>query len=139
ILIGEMRDRETIEIALLAAETGHLVLSTLHTLDAQETINRILAVFEPHQQLQIRMQLAATLASIVCQRLCARKDGKGYVPAVEILLNNARISELIARPDGLSEIRATMEESQTVWGMCTFDQCLMDMIAQDLITYEEAL
>ncbi len=139
ILIGEMRDRETIEIALLAAETGHLVLSTLHTLDAQETINRILAVFEPHQQLQVRMQLAATLSSIVCQRLCARKDGQGYIPAVEILLNNARISELIARPDGLSEIRAAMEESQSVWGMCTFDQSLMDLIAKDFITYEEAL
>ncbi len=139
ILIGEMRDRETIEIALLAAETGHLVLSTLHTLDAQETINRILAVFEPHQQMQMRMQLASTLASIVCQRLCARKDGKGYVPTLEVLINNARISELIARPDGLSEIRAAMEESQAVWGMCTFDQSLMDLIAAEKISYEEAL
>ncbi len=139
ILIGEMRDRETIEIALLAAETGHLVLSTLHTLDAQETINRVLAAFEPHQQLQVRMQLASTLSAIVCQRLCARKDGKGYVPAVEVMINNARISELIARPEGLSEIRAAMEESQTVWGMCTFDQCLMELIAKDMISYEEAL
>lgn len=139
ILIGEMRDRETMEIALLAAETGHLVLSTLHTLDAQETINRILASFEPHQQQQIRIQLASVLAAVVSQRLCVRKDGTGYVPALEIMLNNARISELIIDPARFFEIRRAIEESQAAWGMCTFDQSLMDLLTRDVITYEEAL
>jgi twitching motility protein PilT len=139
ILIGEMRDRETIEIALLAAETGHLVLSTLHTLDSQETINRILAAFEPHQQLQIRMQLASVLNSIVSQRLCTTKDSSGYVPAVEILLNNARIAEMIVDPMRTAEIRKAIEEGQAAWGMCTFDQSLMALLASDTITYEEAL
>ncbi len=139
ILIGEMRDRETIEIALLAAETGHLVLSTLHTLDAQETINRVLGAFEPHQQPQIRLQLASTLTAIVSQRLCTRKDGKGYIPALEIMINNARVADLIADPARTAEIRKVMEESQSVWNMCTFDQSLMHLISRDLISYEEAL
>lgn len=139
ILIGEMRDKETIEIAILAAETGHLVLSTLHTLDTQETINRILAAFEPYQQTQIRMQLASVLNAVVGQRLCSRKDESGYVPALEIMLNNARIAELIVDPTRTIEIRKAIEESQTAWGMCTFDQSLMNLLSQDVITYEEAL
>jgi len=139
ILIGEMRDRETMEIALLAAETGHLVFSTLHTNDAQETINRVLGAFEPQQQTQVRLQLASTLTAIICQRLCVRKDGKGYIPALEIMINNARISELIADGKRTHEITKVMEESQTVWQMTTFDQSLMRMIDRDLITYEEAL
>jgi twitching motility protein PilT len=139
ILIGEMRDRETIEIALLAAETGHLVLSTLHTLDASETINRVLAAFEPHHQTQIRLQMASVLNAIVSQRLCTRKDGNGYVPAMEIMINNARIAELIADPMRSVEIHKAIEESQAAWGMCSFDQSLMDLLAKDLITYEEAL
>lgn len=139
ILIGEMRDRETMEIALLAAETGHLVLSTLHTLDAAETINRILAAFEPHQQSQVRLQLASVLSAIVSQRLCRKKDGDGHYPALEIMLNNARISELIADPERTVEIRKAIEESQAAWGMCTFDQNLMELISKDIITYEEAL
>lgn len=139
ILIGEMRDRETIEIALLAAETGHLVLSTLHTLDAQETINRILAAFEPHQQIQVRLQLASVLSAIVSQRLCTTKNDDGYVPAMEIMLNNARIAEMIADPKRTSEIRNAIEESQMAWGMCSFDQSLMDLLGKDIISYEEAL
>lgn len=139
ILIGEMRDRETMEIALLAAETGHLVFSTLHTLDSQETINRILAAFEPHQQGQIRLQLASVLTAVISQRLCTRKDGTGYIPAMEIMINNSRISELIADPARTVEIRKAIEESQSVWKMCTFDQSLMDLISHDIITYEEAL
>jgi twitching motility protein PilT len=139
ILIGEMRDKETIEIALLAAETGHLVFSTLHTLDAQETINRVLSAFEPHHQTQIRLQLASVLTAIISQRLCVRKDGKGYVPALEILINNARISEIIAEGKRTSEIRKVMEESQSVWNMTTFDQSLMRLIEKDQITYDEAL
>src|ERR671937_1613872 len=93
ILVGEMRDLETIETALTAAETGHLVLSTLHTLDATETISRIISVFPPHQQKQIRLQLASVLKSVISQRLEARADGKGRVAAVEILKNTARVRE----------------------------------------------
>lgn len=139
ILIGEMRDRETIEIALLAAETGHLVLSTLHTLDTQETINRILAAFEPYQQTQIRMQLASVLNAVVGQRLCTRKDETGYVPALEIMINNSRIAELIVDPARTAEMRTAIEEGQSAWGMCTFDQSLMNLLAREVITYEEAL
>ena len=97
ILIGEMRDRETIEIAMTAAETGHLVLSTLHTMDAVESINRVVGAFDMHQQEQIRMQLASTLRAVVSQRLAKRKDGQGFVPAVEILINNPRVRELIEK------------------------------------------
>lgn len=139
ILIGEMRDRETIEIALMAAETGHLVLSTLHTQDTQESINRILAAFDPSHQQQIRLQLASVLTAIVSQRLCNLKDGSGYTPVTEIMINNIRIAESIADPARTQDIRKIIEESQAAWGMCTFDQNLMELISKDLITYEEAL
>src|SRR5688572_11622326 len=95
ILVGEMRDLETVETALLAAETGHLVLSTLHTLDATETISRVVSVFPPHQQRQVRLQLGATLRAIVCQRLVPTKDGRGRVAALEIMRMTPRIRELI--------------------------------------------
>jgi twitching motility protein PilT len=139
ILIGEMRDRETIENALLAAETGHLVLSTLHTLDATETINRILATFEATQQGQVRLQLGAVLDAVISQRLCRRKDGHGMVPACEILMNNARIREMIEDPAKTSEIAQAIEEGQVAWGMQSFDQSLMELLNKDLISYEEAL
>lgn len=139
ILIGEMRDRETIEIALLAAETGHLVISTLHTTDAQETINRVLSSFEPHQQYQVRLQLAAVLKSVVSQRLCQRKNGQGYVPALEVLMNNKRVADCIADPERTHELRSIMEESKSVWGMTTFDQSLLEMVHEEKISYEEAL
>ena len=138
ILIGEMRDRETIEIALLAAETGHLVLSSLHTLDAQETVNRILAAFEPHQQLQVRMQLANVLKAVVSQRLGRKKDKTGFIPVVEILLNNPRIQELIGDPARTKEIQNVIEESAS-WGMQTFDKHLLELVAKNIIDYEEAL
>jgi len=105
VLVGEMRDFETIETALLAAETGHLVLSTLHTLDATETINRIVAVFPPYQQKQVRLQLASVLKGVISQRLVPRADGKGRVPAVEVLVNTARIRECIEDKDRTKEIR----------------------------------
>ncbi len=139
ILIGEMRDKETIEIALQAAETGHLVLSTLHTLDAQETINRILAAFEPHHQAQIRLQMATVLRAVLSQRLCRLKEGKGYIPALEVLINNARVAECIAEPSRTAELRTIMEEGRSAWSMSTFDQSLMDLVHADMITYEEAL
>lgn len=139
ILIGEMRDKETIETAILAAETGHLVLSTLHTLDATETINRILATFDAAQQPQIRLQLAATLKAVVSQRLCRRKDSTGLVPAVEVMINSGRVRELIEDPAQTQHIQQSIEEGQSAWGMQSFDQSLMELLNKDLITYEEAL
>ncbi len=139
IVIGEMRDRETIETALLAAETGHLVLSTLHTIDATETINRILAGFDSGQQSQVRLQLGAVLKAVVSQRLCRRQDGKGMVPAVEILVNNPRIRELIEDPEQTAEIQLAIEEGQAAWGMQSFDQSLMELMSRGLVSYNEAL
>lgn len=139
ILIGEMRDHETIEIALTAAETGHLVLSTLHTMDAQETINRILGTFEPHEQDQVRRQLSGVLKAVISQRLARRKDKTGFVPAVEILVTNQRVREMIEDPEKTNEIRNAIEESRDTYGMISFDQSLMDLLSQDLIDYDEAL
>ncbi len=139
ILVGEMRDYETIETALVAAETGHLVLSTLHTLDAAETINRIITVFPPYQQKQIRLQLSAILKAIISQRLVMRTDGEGRVPAVEILLNTARIREYIEDKEKTKKIRDAIAEGFTTYGMQTFDQSLMGLYRKDLITLDEAM
>jgi twitching motility protein PilT len=139
ILVGEMRDLETIETALLAAETGHLVMSTLHTLDATETVNRIIAVFPPFQQKQIRMQLGAVLKSIICQRLMPRADGHGRVAALEILINTPRVRELIEDKDRTKELADAISQGNISYGMQTFDQALMGLLKQNLITYDEAL
>ncbi len=139
ILVGEMRDLETIETALLAAETGHLVLSTLHTLDAQETINRILTIFPANQHNQVRYQLAQVLKAVISQRLVPRADGKGRVPAQEILIVTSRIRELISNPAKTMEIRTAIEEGHLHYGMQTFDQCLFSLYNRGLITYDEAL
>ncbi len=139
ILIGEMRDRETIEIAMVAAETGHLVLSTLHTFDAQESINRILTAFEPYQQEQIRLQLASVLKAVISQRLARRKDKQGFVPAVEVLLVNARAREMIEDPHKTKDLKSVIEESKDIMGMQSFDQSLFDLLAHELVEYDEAL
>jgi twitching motility protein PilT len=139
IFIGEMRDRETMEIALIAAETGHLVFSTLHTLDAPETINRILSTFESARHAQLRLQMGSTVRAIISQRLCRRKDGSGFVPAVEILVNNARVREMIEDPQKTSMLHDAIEEGQTAWGMQSFDQSLMELLDQGTITMDEAL
>jgi twitching motility protein PilT len=139
ILVGEMRDLETISTALHAAETGHLVFSTLHTLDAVETINRIISVFPPPEQKQIRMQLAATLRSVVSQRLVKRADGAGRVPAVEVLISTAFVRECIMTPEKTRMIRETIALGTSQYGMQTFDQSLYDLFQQGLITYETAL
>jgi twitching motility protein PilT len=139
ILVGEMRDLETIETALLAAETGHLVMSTLHTLDATETINRIISVFPPYQQKQVRMQLGAVLKSIVSQRLLPRSDTKGRVAALEILIATARVRELIEDKDRTKEIPDAIAQGHIAYGMQTFDQALMGLLKRNLISYEEAL
>jgi len=139
ILVGEMRDLETIETALTAAETGHLVLSTLHTLDATETIARIVSAFPPHQQKQVRLQLGSVLRAVVSQRLVPRADGKGRVAAVEVLVANSRIREMIEDKDRTKEITQAISQSFTTYGMQTFDQSLMGLFKQNLIAYEEAL
>jgi twitching motility protein PilT len=139
ILVGEMRDYETIETALTAAETGHLVLSTLHTVDAQETINRIVGVFPPYQHRQVRLQLSAILKGVVSQRLVPRADGKGRVPAVEVMVSTARVRELIDDKEKTKLLRDTIQNGYETYGMQTFDQSLMKLLNNDLITYDEAL
>lgn len=139
VLVGEMRDYETIETALLAAETGHLVLSTLHTTDATETINRIISVFPPHQQKQIRIQLAAVLKSIISMRLLPRADGLGRVPAVEVLVATAYIRDCIEQKEKTKLIRDAVAAGTSQYGMQTFDQSLYALYKAGLITLEEAL
>ncbi len=139
ILVGEMRDHETIETALTAAETGHLVLSTLHTLDATESIARIVSAFPPHQQKQVRLQLGSVLRAVVSQRLVPRADGKGRVGAIEVLVCNTRVREMIEDKDRTKEIPTAIAQSYTTYGMQTFDQSLMMLFKQGLITYDEAL
>jgi len=139
ILVGEMRDYETIETALLAAETGHLVLSTLHTLDATETVNRIISVFPPHQQKQIRIQLAAVLKSIVSMRLLPRADGLGRVPAVEVLITTSYIRDCVENKEKTKMIRDAIIQGTSQYGMQTFDQSLYVLYKNGLITLEEAL
>jgi twitching motility protein PilT len=139
VLVGEMRDFETIETALVAAETGHLVLSTLHTVDAAETIHRIISVFPPYQQKQVRLQLASIIKGIVSQRLVPRADGRGRVPAVEVMVATARVRECIEIPEKTKEIRTAIAEGFTTYGMQTFDQSLMGLLKKNLVTYKEAL
>jgi len=139
ILVGEMRDYETISTAILAAETGHLVMSTLHTLDATETINRIISVFPPFQQKQIRLQLAAVLKGILAQRLIPRADGKGRVPALEVCIATGTVRECIIDPDKTRRLTDVIGASISQYGMQTFDQSLMSLYKRGLITYEEAL
>ncbi len=139
ILVGEMRDLETIETALLAAETGHMLLSTLHTLDATETINRIISIFPPHHQKQIRIQLASVLKAIISMRLIPMSDGEGRVPAVEILINTPFIKDCIINSDKTKLIGEAIEQGISQYGMQTFDQSLFFLYERELITYEEAL
>jgi twitching motility protein PilT len=139
ILVGEMRDFETIETALLAAETGHLVFSTLHTLDATETINRIIAVFPPHQQKQIRIQLASVLKAVISQRLIPKSDGKGRAPAVEVLISTAFIRDAIMDKEKTHLIHGAIAQGTSQYGMQTFDQSIFSLFEQGFISYEEAL
>jgi len=139
ILVGEMRDFETIETALTAAETGHLVMSTLHTLNAAETINRIISVFPPYHQKQVRLQLAGVIRGVVSQRLVPKSDGIGRVPAVEVLVSTARVKECIVEKDKTNEINDAISKGYTTYGMQSFDQSLMLLMKENLITYEEAL
>ncbi len=139
ILVGEMRDYETIETALLAAETGHLVFSTLHTLDATETINRIISVFPPHHQKQIRIQLGQVLKAVVSLRLVPRADGIGRVPAAEVMITTPYIRDCIENKDKTKYIREQIALGTSQYGMQTFDQSLYYHYKGGLITLEEAL
>src|SRR5215475_3830962 len=139
ILVGEMRDLETIHTALVAAETGHLVLSTLHTLDATETIHRIIAVFPPHQQKQIRLQLASVLKAVISMRLIRKTDGRGRIPAVEVLISTEFIRDCIINQDKTRMIRDAIASGTSQYGMQTFDQSIYNLYRDKLITYDEAL
>ncbi|MGI8654366.1 MAG: type IV pilus twitching motility protein PilT [Pyrinomonadaceae bacterium] len=139
ILVGEMRDHETIETALTAAETGHLVLSTLHTLDATETIMRIVSSYPPHQQKSVRIQLAGILKAIVSMRLVRAAKGRGRVPAVEIMVSTGLIRDCIINEDKTSQIREAIAAGTSQYGMQTFDQSLFNLHQSGLITIEEAL
>jgi twitching motility protein PilT len=138
IFVGEIRDPETVKAALQAADTGHLVISTLHTTDVSETINRILDFFPPHQQKQARVSLAASMRGVVSQRLIRRADGNGLVPAIEILVNNGRIRDLILNPEQTHMIRDIVAES-AFYGMQTFDQALLNLYRAGLVTLDDAL
>lgn len=139
ILVGEMRDFETIETALTAAETGHLVLSTLHTLDATETITRIVSIFPPHQQKAIRLQLASVLKGVISQRLVRNKDNSARVPAVEVLITTPYIRDCIVNQDKTPLIRDAIAQGTSQYGMQTFDQSLHDLLNKGFITYDQAL
>ena len=139
ILVGEMRDFETVSTALTAAETGHLVLSTLHTLDATETVNRIISVFPPHQQKQIRLQLAGVIKAVVSMRLIPRADGHGRVPAVEVMIATPFIRDCIINKDKTKLIHEAIAAGVSQYGMQTFDQSIFQLYKKELISYEEAL
>lgn len=139
ILVGEMRDLETIETALLAAETGHLVLSTLHTLDAAETLMRIITAFPPYQQKSIRIQLSGLLKAVVSQRLMKSAKGNTRVPAVEVLISTPLIRDYILHEDKTSQVRDAIAAGTSQYGMQTFDQSLFYLYQSALISLEEAL
>jgi twitching motility protein PilT len=139
ILVGEMRDLETIETALLAAETGHLVLSTLHTLDAAETLTRIITAFPPYQQKSIRIQLAGLLKAVVSQRLMRSTSGTARVPAVEVLISTPLIRDYILHEDKTSSVRDAIAAGTSQYGMQTFDQSLFYLYTSGLISLDEAL
>ena len=138
VLIGEMRDLETIEAALTVSETGHLTLATLHTNSAVQTINRIIDVFPSHQQEQIRVQLSFVLEGVLSQQLIAKKSSKGRVLAVELLIPNPAIRNLI-REDKVHQIYSTMQTGQSKFGMQTMNQSLIELYTKGHISYEDAI
>jgi len=138
IFVGEMRDPETVTAALQAAETGHLVISTLHTRDVTETVNRIIDFFEPGQQNQIRVSLAGSLCGVVSQRLVPRADSRGLIPAVEVLVMNGRVRDLVLNPEQTHMIHDIVAESG-FYGMQTFDQALLELYRRKLVTLDDAL
>jgi twitching motility protein PilT len=138
ILVGEMRDTETVKAALSASETGHFVMSTLHTTDAQETINRVIDFFPPHEQKQVRLSLAGALRGIICQRLVPRADGEGRCVAMEVCINTGRVADAIADPEKTSTINQLIAEG-SFYGMQTFDQHLVALIRDGVVTLDAAM
>ncbi len=138
IMVGEMRDRTTIDIALKAAETGHLVMSTLHTVDAPKTIQRIISAFELNEQLTIRKRLSEALTAVVSQRLIRRKDNGGRVAVVEVMRNTLTIRDCIENPEKTATIRDYIAAGRDQYGMQTFDQHLMDLYGKDVVDFETA-
>ncbi|MFW6131915.1 MAG: type IV pilus twitching motility protein PilT [Candidatus Aminicenantaceae bacterium] len=139
ILVGEMRDEETIGTALLAAETGHLVMSTVHTLDSPETINRIISSFPPYHQRQVRSQMASILKAVISLRLIPRKDGEGRVPAVEVMINTPHIKECINDKDKTVLIRDAIASGVSQYGMQTFDQSIYFLYRKGYISFEQGM
>jgi twitching motility protein PilT len=139
ILVGEIRDLETMNTALMAADTGHLVLSTLHTTDVVQTLQRVISFYPPHQHDEIRMSVATNLRAVICQRLIARADGAGRVPAIEIMVNTPTIREFLINPDKLPMIHSAVADGVTQYGMQTFDQSVLALLREGSITEEEAL
>ncbi|HEX5386132.1 MAG TPA: PilT/PilU family type 4a pilus ATPase [Gemmatimonadales bacterium] len=139
ILIGEIRDMETLDTALKAADTGHLVFSTLHTTDATQTINRVISFYPPHQHQEIRSLLSTALAAVVCLRLVPRKDGRGRVPAAEVLINTAAVADNIRDIEKALNIPDLIAEGTVSYGMQSFDQSLMKWYKEGMVTYESAL
>jgi twitching motility protein PilT len=138
ILVGEMRDQETVRAAITAAETGHLVLSTLHTTDAQETVNRVIDFFTPQDQRQVRLSFAAALRGVVCQRLAERADGQGRCAVVEVCVNTGRVSDAIIDEDKSSMIGELVADGQ-YYGMQTFDQHLVTLVRDGVVSFDSAL
>ncbi len=138
LLVGELRDYETVDICLKAAETGHLVLSTVHTTDAAKTINRMIGVFPPEEQMFVRYRVAESVKAIISQRLLPRKDGKGRTAAAEVMVNTMTISECIKDPDKTEGIREHIEQGRDQYGMQSFDQHLTELYRADIISLEAA-
>jgi len=139
IMIGEIRDQDTMSTALAAADTGHLVLTTLHTMNAVETISRIISFFPPHQHQQIRLLLAGTMQSLICQRLLARSDGPGRIPAVEVLISTASVREYLIDEMKTPAVLELIESGMIQYGMQSFDQSIMKLHRQGIISYEDAM
>ncbi len=139
IMVGEMRDRETISTALEAVETGHLVMATMHTKDAVETVNRIIAAFPLNEQREIRLQLSTTLEAVISQRLLKRKDGKGMVPAVEVMIATELVRDAILESEKIQNIRRSIELNRDTLGTQTFDQSLLELYKKGLVSFEEAM
>ncbi len=139
LLVGEIRDLETMQIALTAADTGHMVFATIHTTNATETIHRVLSMYPPHQHEEIRLLLAECLAGIISLRLLPTRDGKGRVPAAEVLINTGAIKEYIADKDKLDLVEQAIAEGHMQYGTQTFDQVLLELYSKELISYETAM
>jgi twitching motility protein PilT len=139
IMVGEIRDHETMKVALQAAETGHLVLTTLHTVNAVEAVNRIISFFPLNEQSQVRSILAGTIQAIISQRLVARSDKPGRVPLVEVLMNTATVRECLSEPEKMNLLQGLLEDDRGTHGMQTFDQSILGLLRQGIISYETAM